>query len=238
MKKKFVKAILPVMCIACMSYPAYAAPDSNAETAVETVSTEKESTSQEDGFSVDSETGMTEQESTETEEATDAEDPSDADNTEPETERSKESAGTQATAETETEAETDMDMITQLDQYNGPDAEGYVTMTFSVAEDVTLPVELTMKNKGDLTTLTVSYQDQQIRIKPGAYTITKAIDGNGKKLDTGANLTIPEENGNVYLDFHKPKSSDNMFLRFINTNIIFVPLALIIYGCYLRIKKH
>lgn len=83
-----------------------------------------------------------------------------------------------------------------------------------------------------------AYQGQQIRIKPGTYRLTSVVDGNGKKLDDGARLTIPEENGNVYLDFKKPDGTDdNMFLQFLRSNFLFIPIAGLIYLLYQYLMK-
>mgnify|MGYP000028405815 FL=1 len=129
-------------------------------------------------------------------------------------------------------------MIDILTPDNGPDEEGYVTMTMRTADDVALPVKITMKKNDEETTMSITYQGQQIRIKPGTYRLTSVVDGNGKKLDDGARLTIPEENGNVYLDFKKPDGTDdNMFLQFLRSNFLFIPIAGLIYLLYQYLMK-
>ena len=57
--------------------------------------------------------------------------------------------------------------------------------------------------------------------------------GNGKKLDAGAALTIPEMGGQVYLDFHKPDHGGGSAVKqFILSNLLFIPIALFLYACY------
>ena len=232
MKRKYIRIIAPAICLFCMSNQVYAAPEpgqvteaileveSSAEETVENPTIEEEKPAEESAETTIPEAPESEDTSVETKGNEGIE---------------KETTTTESGNETET---VDDGMITTLPSDNGPDEEGYVTMTVTTADDVVLPVEITMKNKGDTTTMTVSYQEQQIRIKPGNYTITKVVDGNKKKLDKGATLNVPEENGAIYLDFKKPKEEkDHLFLDFFFSNIIFIPIGVVLCGIFAYFKN-
>lgn len=236
MKKKFAKVITLATCMMCMTGQVYAAPVASEETTVsasaETAVVETEEISETDIAETSEDTVETAE--TETDEEDDAIEVEEESETEEDT--SSESVETEA-AETE-ETEEDDDMISVVNQENGPDEEGYVSMTVQVADDVTLPVSITMKQKDEETKMSITYQGQQIRIKPGTYKLTSVVDGNGKKLDDGARLTIPEENGNIYLDFNKPDDGKtNLFLEFIKTNFFFIPVAGLVYIVYVYVLK-
>lgn len=112
------------------------------------------------------------------------------------------------------------------------DEDGNVTITVNTAEDILLPLSLIMKGSDGSVTFTVSRSGQKIKIKPGEYQLTKAMDGNEQKLPIGAYLQIPQSGGLVYLDFHKPANEPNTFLDFIISNIVFIPLGLLLWGFY------
>lgn len=232
MKKKRLKILVPLLCMA-LSSEALAAPQPVEETAIES-SVENTTAEENEGTEVEENTEETESIS------------DDVDESASEETSVEESESVEEITEAETEAETSAtddasdktDAIEILESDNGPDAEGFVTMTFSVADDVTLPVTIAMSNKGETSNATVTYNDQEFRIKPGTYTISKVIDGNGKALDDGAKLTIPEENGSVYLDFNKPESEEsNMFLDFLTANLLFIPIAALLCGAFLYLRK-
>lgn len=96
------------------------------------------------------------------------------------------------------------DNIMMIEEEPVSDDSGNVTVTMSVADDVSLPVTMVLKGSEGRLSLTVTYDGQSVKMKSGTYRVTKATDGNGEKLDSGAVLTIPERGGEVYLDFHKP----------------------------------
>ena len=158
---------------------------------------------------------------------------------------------TKADTEKETEAnftevdeeqlsENNEDMISIVETQSGVDADGFVTMNISVAENVTLPVTVTMKSEEGTFSFTVAYQEQPVKLKPGNYHLTKVVDGSNQELDNGANLSIPEENGEVYLDFTKPeeKKEESLFSKFIATNLIFIPIAGALWLLYQWWMKH
>lgn len=237
MKRKIVKTAALAFCLMCVGGQAYAAP---AEQETETVTSEilePESTAESEPGAVSDE--ITPEAGTEATEDLEAESEEEAAESETTSEKSEESESEPATEE-ETKKQDDEkeDMIDILTPDNGPDEEGYVTMTMRTADDVALPVKITMKKNDEETTMSITYQGQQIRIKPGTYRLTSVVDGNGKKLDDGARLTIPEENGNVYLDFKKPEGTDdNMFLQFLKSNFLFIPIAGLIYLLYRYLMK-
>ncbi len=61
------------------------------------------------------------------------------------------------------------------------DDSGNVTVTMSVADDVSLPVTMVLKGSEGRLSLTVTYDGQSVKMKSGTYRVTKATDGNGEK---------------------------------------------------------
>ena len=86
-----------------------------------------------------------------------------------------------------------------IEEESVSDDSGNVTVTMSVADDVFLPVTMILKGSEGRLSLTVTYDEQLVKMKPGTYRVIKATDGNGEKLDSGAVLTILERGGEVYL---------------------------------------
>lgn len=118
------------------------------------------------------------------------------------------------------------------------DKEGNVTMTLETAQDVTLPVTITMKGAEGKLSFTISRNGQLLKMKPGSYRLTKIIDGNGKKLPSGARLLVPEESGHIYFDFNKPKGSQTIPWTAVATaNAMFLLIAAICYCLYRRCLK-
>lgn len=148
-------------------------------------------------------------------------------NTEPESEMPVPETKQSETAATEPE-----DSITLIETESAIDADGNVTMTVETADTLVLPVTMTMKGSDGLFSMTVSRNGQQIKIKPDTYDITKAVDGNGKKLPSGAGLSIPKEGGVIYLDFTKPGSGENTLIAFLRTNCLFLMVALVLALVY------
>ena len=96
---------------------------------------------------------------------------------------------------------------------------------------------MTMKGSEGFISMTVNRNGQQIKVKPDTYDITKAVDGNGKKLPSGAELTIPKEGGIIYLDFTKPDSGENAWVSFLKANSLFAIIALLLYFVYQKIFR-
>ena len=90
------------------------------------------------------------------------------------------------------------DSIMMVEEEPVPDDSGNVTVTMSVADGVILPITMILKGREGRLSLTVTYNVQGVNIKPGTYRLTRVTDGNGKKMDAGAALTIPEMGGQVY----------------------------------------
>ncbi len=131
------------------------------------------------------------------------------------------------------------DSIMMIEEEPVSDDSGNVTVIMSVADDVSLPVTMILKGPEGRLSLTVTYDGQSVKMKPGTYRLTKATDGNGEKLDSGAVLTIPERGGEVYLDFHKPDDGGGSpGKEFILSNLQFIPIALFLYACYRWYKTY
>ena len=164
MKRKIVKTAALALCLMCIGGQVYAAP---VEQETETVTSEvlaQESVAESEPGTVPGEAAQ----ETETTETSEAESEEEVVETETASEKSEEPESESATeAETKKQDDLKEDMIDILTPDNGPDEEGYVTMAMRTANDVVLPVKITMKKNDEETTLSVAYQGQQIRIKPG-----------------------------------------------------------------------
>ena len=131
------------------------------------------------------------------------------------------------------------DSIMMIEEEPVSDDSGNVTVTMSVADDVFFPVTMVLKDPEGRLSLTVTYDGQSVKMKPGTYRVTKATDGNGEKMDSGAVLTIPERGGKVYFDFHKPDDgAGSPGKEFILSNLQFIPIALFLYACYRWYKTY
>lgn len=117
------------------------------------------------------------------------------------------------------------------------DEEGNVSLTITTTEDVALPVAVTMKGRTGSIQFNLNRNGQVIKIPPDDYQITKVIDGNSKKLDDGAYLSIVEESSHVFLDFTNPNKT-NTLLEFVIHNILFIPALIIMYVCFRIYKKN
>lgn len=124
------------------------------------------------------------------------------------------------------------DSITLIDTESAIDADGNVTMTVNSADTLVLPVTMMMKSSDGTLSMTVNRNGQQIKIRPDTYIVIKAVDGNGKKLPSGAELTIPKEGGVIFLDFNKPDSGGNAIAEFIKANSLFLIIAVILALAY------
>ena len=149
-----------------------------------------------------------------------------------------EEAESTAIQETDTETENNGGNITLIEPESALDADGKVTLTMFTAENVVLPVTVTMKGTEGSVEFTVQENGQQLKMKPDTYTLTKVIDGEGEKLDDGATLEITDEGGYVYLDFTAPEETGFQLSEFIISNLIFVPFLLLLYGGFRWFKKH
>lgn len=127
---------------------------------------------------------------------------------------------------------TPIETVPVLDEY------GNITVNVQAADNVVLPLEVTMKGSGGPVKFTLARNGQDIKMKPDSYKITKVIDGRGKRLSSGAYLTITEEGGLVYLDFTKPDTGFNL-IKFLTDNLLFIPFVVICFiGFYWYIKKY
>ena len=127
------------------------------------------------------------------------------------------------------------DNIVMIETESAIDHEGNVTMTLETADDVTLPVTITMKGSEGKLSFTISRNGQLLKMKPGAYRLTKVTDGNGKRLPSGAKLFIPEESGRIYFDFNKPKSGlEFQWIDIVKANTVFLLITAVCYYLYHR----
>lgn len=130
------------------------------------------------------------------------------------------------------------DNIIMIETEPAIDHEGNVTMTLETADDVTLPVTITMKGSDGKLSFTISRNGQLLKMKPGAYRLTKVTDGNGKRLPSGAKLFIPEESGRIYFDFNKPKSGLGFqWTDIVKANAVFLLITAACYYLYRRYLK-
>lgn len=252
MKKQFIKPAIPVLCAGLLCTPVYATniPETTAiymseherdvyQRMIEESAEAKEESSEAETSESAGETNADNPEIIETE----TEEETGTDLTGNNSEQPSENAET-AASETETvdevTQENNEDMISMVETQSGVDADGFVTMNISVAENVTLPATVTMKSEDGAFSFTVTYQEQPVKLKPGDYRLTKVVDGSGQELDSGANLSIPEKNGEVYLDFTKPEEEkeENLFSKFVITNLIFIPIAGALWLLYQWWLKH
>lgn len=251
MKKQFIKPAIPVLCAGLLCTPVYATniPETTAihiseherdayQRMIEESAETKEGTSEAETLESVEETNSNSSEITETDTEETETNLTEAD--EDQTPNNEETAASETETVDEVTQENNEDMISMVETQSGVDADGFVTMNISVAENVTLPATVTMKSEDGTFSFTVTYQEQPVKLKPGDYHLTKVVDGNGQELDSGANLSIPEENGEVYLDFTKPEEEkeENLFSKFIITNLIFIPIAGALWLLYQWWLKH
>lgn len=251
MKKQFIKPAIPVLCAGLLCTPVYATniPET---TAIHISEYERDAYQRMIGESAETKEGTSEAETLESVEETNSNSAeiaeTDTEETgtnlteadEDQTPENEETAASETETVDEVTQENNEDMISMVETQSGVDADGFVTMNISVAENVTLPATVTMKSEDGTFSFTVTYQEQPVKLKPGDYHLTKVVDGNGQELDSGANLSIPEENGEVYLDFTKPEEEkeENLFSKFIITNLIFIPIAGALWLLYQWWLKH
>lgn len=82
---------------------------------------------------------------------------------------------------------------------------------------------------------TISRNGQLLKMKLGAYRLTKVTDGNGRRLPSGAKLFIPEESGRIYFDFNKPKSGlEFQWIDIVKANTVFLLITAACYYLYHR----
>lgn len=118
------------------------------------------------------------------------------------------------------------------------DDNGNTSIDVSVAENVSLPLTLTMKGAEQTLKFEIKYNGQVFKVAPGTYTVEQAIGGDGSKYETGASLTIPDEGGAVYLDFTKPKTIfDGQWKNLVIVNLVFAVIAIIAYRVFVWYKK-
>ena len=130
------------------------------------------------------------------------------------------------------------DNIVMIETESAIDHEGNVTMILETANDVTLPVTITMKGSEGKLSFTISRNGQLLKMKPGAYRLTKVTDGNGRQLPSGAKLFIPEESGRIYFDFNKPKSGLGFkWTDIVKANAVFLLITAVCYYLYRQYLK-
>lgn len=131
-------------------------------------------------------------------------------------------------------AETD-DTEDLIHEASRLDENGNVTIDVYLKEGTTTPLNITLAKDGTDFSFTVNNSGDPLKIKPGTYKVEKVVDGNGKKLDSGAMLSVEEDTEGVYLDFEDPNKDSKMSLRrFIVRNIMFIPFCAL---CVLVVKK-
>lgn len=130
------------------------------------------------------------------------------------------------------------DNITLIETGTALDENGNVTLSMYTAENVVLPVTVTMRGADGAVEFTVREQGQQLKMKPDTYTLTKVVDGNGQKLADGAYLDITDEGGAVYLDFTAPEENGFQLSEFLLSNLLFIPFLILLYAGFRWFKKH
>lgn len=251
------KHILPILLIsASLTVPAYATDVNPANTAATETSVEEnaeDSGNITETFQEDL-TAESEPETTETSEAAETTGTAESvsneelngtagvsiqtDESAVDVQQQAETEETVAIQDAETETEDEGGNITLIEPESALDEDGNVTLTMFTAENVILPVTVTMKGTEGSVEFTVQENGQQLKMKPDTYTLTKVVDGTGEKLDDGATLEITNEGGYVYLDFTAPEETGFQLSEFIISNLIFIPFLLLLYGGFRWFKKH
>lgn len=124
------------------------------------------------------------------------------------------------------------------------DENGNVTIEVEFPEDAVFPYNITLNGPNGDVNFEITYNGQQLLIKPGTYTVKSVKNGNNKKLDKGASISITENTDIIYLDFTNP-DKDNAIsaLSILITNAWFLIIAALgfagfkAYCRYAGIKK-
>ncbi len=105
------------------------------------------------------------------------------------------------------------------------DEDGNVTLDVELADDIDTPLNVTLSRDGNNYKFTINKSGDPLKIQPGTYKVKKVVDGNGKKLDKGAILSIDEDSTDIYLDFKDPNKDERLsIIHLLIRNIIFIPL--------------
>lgn len=135
----------------------------------------------------------------------------------------------ETTAET-TEEDAAPEMIVVKGEDATADLNGYMLVDLYVEDAQPLPLSVDFKNEdGNLTSFVIESQGQQLKIKPGKYTLTKAVNGEGKILPTGATLNIDQTQDSLYFTFaNAPENKDRKnFIEFITSNAVAIVICII-----------
>lgn len=132
--------------------------------------------------------------------------------------------------------DTEEDDIQYVDD-NRLDEEGRISVEVQMPEDAVFPYNITLSgDEGDVT-FEISYNGQLLLIKPGTYKVKSVRNGNNKKLDKGARLTITDETDAIYLNFTNP---DKVKARKTITSFVLSNIAwgLLIALAYCAFRKY
>ena len=229
-KKRYAFAI----CAMCMTLTnvSFAAPVTETQAMIE--SSIDESTSFEDQTSSVTETAETESEAGESgiDEQLETSDGITTLETMQETTETEKS-GTETIAESEEES----DNIIKADD-SRLDDEGRISVKVTFTENAVFPYTITLKGTEGEVQFTIQKNGQELLIKPDTYTVKEVVNGKGKKLSKGAELTVTDRTETVYLDFTKPKTfTDVSFTSIGIVNIAFLVIAWIAYMLFRKFKE-
>lgn len=232
MRKRRIYAF--TICAMCMALTnvSFAAPVTETQAVIE--SSIDESTSFEDQTSSVTETAEneTEVEESETDELLETSDGITTLETTPETSETEESK-----TETIAESEEESDNIIKADD-SRLDDEGRVSVKATFPENAVFPYTITLKGMEGDVQFTIQKNGQELLIKPDTYTVKEVVNGKGKKLPKGAELTITDKTETIYLDFTKPKTfTDVSFTSIGIVNIAFLVVAWIAYMLFRKFKE-
>lgn len=226
MRKKIAPYMLGAMLTFSMTAPAIAAP---VETTVAAESIDVASESEESASTIAA--------ANESTEAAISEEKNDIEMVQEETATtSKAAVESTSISESGTEENTEDDDIQYVDD-SRLDEEGRISVEVQMPEDAVFPYNITLSgDEGDVT-FEISYNGQLLLIKPGTYKVKSVRNGNNKKLDKGARLTITDETDAIYLNFTNP---DKVKARKTITSFVLSNIAwgLLIALAYCAFRKY
>lgn len=194
MRKKIAPYMLGAMLTFSMAAPTFAAP------AQETMATESIDTVSESEDSAVTIAAADE----DTDETAVSEEENDIEIVQEETvATSKAVAESTSVSESDTVENTEEDDIQYVDD-SRLDEEGRISVEVQMPEDAVFPYNITLSGDDGDVTFEISYNGQLLLIKPGTYKVKSVRNGNNKKLDKGARLTITDETDAIYLNFTNP----------------------------------
>ena len=238
MRKKNYKIILGAVMALSLSVTAYAEPPAETaapESVIETIAETAAESLAETEAAVD-QTEMAEGETMPESESTED---IQVIETIPETE-----AATIPETETESIAEESEEDDIQYVSDSRLDENGNVAVEVQFPDDAVFPYSITLNGPNGDVKFEITYNGQQLLIKPGTYKVKSVKNGDNKKLDKGARIVITENTDIMYLDFTNPNKSDSLsILSVIITNLEFLLIAGVAflgfkaYCRYIGIKK-